>query len=89
MARKAGITYDLAAGAAFLIVATLTVTPAAAQVVTGVLGQPSATTTINGNQIPAPEPKFGGVIKENATDSKAWWPPRIVRPRARPTCCSS
>ena len=30
---------------------------ASAQVVTGTLGQPSATTTIKGNQIPAPPPK--------------------------------
>jgi hypothetical protein len=34
--------------------------------VTGDLGSPSATTTIPGNQLPAPDPKFGGVIKENA-----------------------
>jgi hypothetical protein len=46
--------------------------PAFGQEVSGVLGLPSATTTIPGNQIPAPAPKFGGVIKENATDSKPW-----------------
>src|SRR5450631_4896010 len=55
-----------------------------AQVVTGTLGQPSATTTIKGNQIPAPPPPFGGVIKENATDSKTWWPPRVVPPKGAP-----
>ena len=37
---------------------------APAQQVTGTPGSPSATTTIEGNQIPAPPPKFGGVIKE-------------------------
>ena len=55
-----------------------------AQQVTGVLGSPSATTTIKGNQIPAPEPKFGGVIKENSKDSKPWWPPTIVPPKGAP-----
>jgi hypothetical protein len=40
-----------------------------AQVVTGTLGQADATTTINGKQLPAPPPKFGGVIKETAKDS--------------------
>jgi arylsulfatase len=58
--------------------------PTAAQQITGVPGSPSATTTIEGNQIPAPEPKFGGVIKENAADSKTWWPPRIVPPKGAP-----
>jgi arylsulfatase A-like enzyme len=57
---------------------------ASAQVVTGTLGQPSATTTIKGNQIPAPPPPFGGVIKENATDSTPWWPPRVVPPKGAP-----
>lgn len=30
--------------------------------VTGVLGSPSATTTLPGNQLPAPAPKFGGRV---------------------------
>ena len=55
-----------------------------AQQINGVLGSPSATTTIEGNQIPAPAPKFGGVIKELSTDSKTWWPPRIVPPKGAP-----
>jgi arylsulfatase A-like enzyme len=55
-----------------------------AQQINGTLGSPSATTTIPGNQIPAPEPKFGGVIKENATESKPWWPPTIVPPKGAP-----
>ena len=45
-------------------------TPAGVQT-TGVPGSPSATTTINGKQLPPPDPKFGGVIKENAAQSKA------------------
>jgi hypothetical protein len=42
-----------------------------AQQVTGKLGSPSATTTISGKQLPPPDPKFGGVIKEKASESKA------------------
>ena len=58
--------------------------PASAQQTTGVIGSPDATTTIPGNQLPPPDPKFGGVIKEKATDSKPWWPPRIVPPKGAP-----
>src|SRR6201747_1711103 len=59
--------------------------PAAmAQTVNGTLGQPSATITIKGDQIPTAPPKFGGVIKENAKDSKPWWPPNIVPPKGAP-----
>ncbi len=55
-----------------------------AQVVTGTLGSPSATTTISGKQLPAPQPKFGGEIKNDALQSKAWWAPRIVPPADAP-----
>ena len=55
-----------------------------AQVVTGQLGSPNATTTIEGKQIPAPPPKFGGVIKPSATESTQWWPPRVVPPQGAP-----
>ena len=51
---------------------------------TGVIGAPDATTTISGKQLPPPDPKFGGVIKEKATDSKPWWPPRVVPPKGAP-----
>src|SRR5258705_11353139 len=67
--------------AAVLITFALT---ANAQQMTGTPGSPSATTTIKGNQIPAPEPKFGGIIKENAKDSKPWWPPTVVPPKGAP-----
>ncbi len=56
----------------------------AAQQVNGVPGSPSATTTIDGKQIPPPPPKFGGVIKEGAKDSTPWWPPRVVPPKGAP-----
>ena len=55
-----------------------------AQQVTGTLGSPSATTTIDGKQLPPPPPKFGGVIRESYKDSKPWWPPRVVPPRGAP-----
>ena len=55
-----------------------------AEQVTGELGSPSATTTISGKQLPPPDPKFGGVIKEKASESKAWWAPRVVPPKGAP-----
>jgi arylsulfatase A-like enzyme len=58
--------------------------PTWAQQVTGTLGSPSATTTIPGNQLPVPSPKFGGVIKDDALRSKPWWAPRIVPPKSAP-----
>src|SRR6476661_2233369 len=50
----------------------------------GTPGTPSATTTISGKQLPPPDPKFGGVITEKATESKAWWTPRVVPPKGAP-----
>jgi hypothetical protein len=35
-----------------------------AQQVTGVLGSPEATATIDGKQLPPPDPKFGGVTAQ-------------------------
>jgi arylsulfatase len=58
--------------------------PALAQQITGVLGSPEATTTITGKQLPSPDPAFGGVIKEKASESKAWWAPRVVPPKGAP-----
>ena len=58
--------------------------PTFAQQVTGTLGSPSATTTISGRQLPAPAPAFGGVIKDDALQSKPWWAPRIVPPKTAP-----
>ncbi len=55
-----------------------------AQQTSGEPGSPSATTTIDGKQLPPAVPKFGGVIKENAMQSKAWWPPRVVPPKGAP-----
>ena len=64
--------------------AVLSAASAMAQQVNGTLGSPSATTTIDGKQLPPSPPKFGGVIKESEKDSKTWWPPRVVPPKGAP-----
>ena len=71
---------SLLTGAAAMFVAL----PAPAQQITGTPGSPSATTTIDGKYLPPPPPKFGGVIKESAKDSKPYWPPRVVPPKGAP-----
>ncbi len=58
--------------------------PALAQKINGVPGSPSATMSLSGEQLPAPAPKFGGVIKDDALQSKPWWAPRIVPPKDAP-----
>jgi arylsulfatase A-like enzyme len=55
-----------------------------AQQVTGTVGSPSATTTIDGKYLPPPPPAFGGVINMNATDSKPYWPAQVVPPKGAP-----
>ena len=57
---------------------------AAGPQVSGTPGSPGATTTISGRQLPAPDPAFGGVIKDNALQSTPWWAPRVVPPKAAP-----
>src|SRR5476651_2715707 len=84
MKRKSREIGVVAAFTALLLAATLLIAPVAAQQVTGVAGLPSATTTLEGKQLPPPPPKFGGVINESAKDSKSWWPPRVVPPKGAP-----
>lgn len=67
-----------------IAVAIICSLPAIAQKVTGSPGSPSATTTLQGNQLPPPPEKFGGVIKESAKDSKPYWAPRVVPPKGAP-----
>jgi arylsulfatase len=57
---------------------------AEAQQITGTPGSPTATTTLDGKQLPPPDPKFGGVIKEKASESTPWWAPRVVPPKGAP-----
>ena len=53
------------------VAAVLAAAPSAkSQQITGTPGSPDATVTIDGKQLPPPPLKFGGVIKESATDSK-------------------
>ncbi len=73
-----------ALGVSALTLALLAGAPAAAQEITGVAGSPSATTTLSGKQLPPPDPAFGGVIKEKASESTPWWPPRVVPPKGAP-----
>lgn len=77
------ITY-VRAGSLAACLLVLAVDPAHAQKITGTPGSPSATTTIDGQQLPAPDPKFGGVIKNDALESTPWWAPRIVPPKDAP-----
>src|SRR5215471_7399846 len=70
---------------AFVLIAAATLIQAQQIQTTGTPGSPGATTTISGKQLPAPDPKFGGVIKDNALQSKAWWAPRIVPPKQAPS----
>src|SRR6266704_1592325 len=57
---------------------------AGAQQINGVPGSASATTTITGEQLPAPPQEFGGKIEREATQSKPYWPARIVPPKGAP-----
>jgi len=81
---KPKITFGFLVIIVALMVAACTAMPAKNQQITGELGSPSATTTISGKQLPAPDPAFGGVIKKVALDSKPWWAPRIVPPKKAP-----
>ena len=72
---------NLLAGASLFVLSSVS---AFAQQVTGVPGSPGATTTIDGKQFPSPPPAFGGMIKEKASESTAWWAPRVVPPKGAP-----
>ncbi len=66
------------------LAALLAAVPAMAQQITGVPGSPSATTTIKGDQIPAPPQKFGGKIERTTQGSKPYWPARIEPRKGAP-----
>ena len=44
----------------------------------------TAVDMISGEQLPPPPLTFGGEIKEDALNSKPWWPPRVVPPKQAP-----
>jgi arylsulfatase A-like enzyme len=75
---------SIVSGVLACILSAVLVVPAVAVQTTGVPGSPSATTTISGKQLPPPDPKFGGVIEDDAFQSKAWWAPRVVPPKEAP-----
>jgi len=76
-----GIRLGLLATVAIAAVSGL---PAAAQQITGTPGSPGATTTIDGKYLPPPPPSFGGDINLQASQSKPYWPARVVPPKGAP-----
>jgi arylsulfatase len=71
----------LLASCAMLVLPTLSTR---GQDVRGVAGSPSATTTIDGAQIPPPPQPFRGTIDREASKSTPYWPARIVPPQGAP-----
>ena len=67
-----------------LTAAILVALTTAAQEINGTPGSPSATEVIKGNQLPPPPLPFGGVIKDDAKDSKPYWPPTVVPRKGAP-----
>ncbi|GIQ74603.1 arylsulfatase [Bradyrhizobium sp. RD5-C2] len=59
-------------------------TTSLAQQTTGTPGSPGATTTIDGKYLPPPPSKFGGDINLQASQSKPYWPARVVPPKDAP-----
>jgi arylsulfatase len=60
------------------IKAQQTVASGGSQQVAGTPGSPSATTTINGAQLPPPPQPFAGKIERNAAQSTPYWPSRVT-----------
>ncbi len=50
----------------------------------GTPGSPEATITVDGRYLPPPPQPFGGEIELNATQSKLFWPARVVPPKGAP-----
>ena len=75
------VAIGLISGGVLMMSAALT---AYAQQTTGTLGSPSATTTIDGRQLPPPPQQFRGTIEREATRSTPYWPARVVPPQGAP-----
>ena len=67
-----------------LLTAAALTSLAIAQEVTGTPGSPSATSTIDGRQIPPPPANFGGTINLDALNSTPYWQPTVVPPKGAP-----
>ena len=74
MIRRASYKRALVGLAMVVLAAASTV----AQQAPGTPGSPSGTTTIDGKQLPAPPPKFGGKIGRTAAESTPYWTPRVT-----------
>ena len=84
MERQSNRSWWVARAGVLVLAAQLAHPTLAAETINGVLGQPTATVTLDGKQLPPPSIPFGGVIKEAATASTPWWPPRVVPPKGAP-----
>ena len=52
--------------------------------INGTSGSPSATTTVEGTQLPPPPQEFKGKIERDAAQSASYWPMRDVPPKGAP-----
>ena len=68
----------------FVALLVIMAASAGAQQITDTPGSPSATATIQADQIPAPPQKFGGKIERTTKGSTPYWPARIVPPKGAP-----
>ncbi|MBV8174394.1 MAG: sulfatase-like hydrolase/transferase, partial [Verrucomicrobia bacterium] len=68
----------------WVLAVTMEMAPVRAQQTTGEPGSPSATTTIDGRQLPPPPQPFGGKIERNVEQSTPYWPARVVPPKGAP-----
>lgn len=71
-------------GIVFLCTLSLSSTALNAEPSKNDVGSPSGTRSISGKTLPPPPLPFGGTINLNASESKAWWPPRTVPPQGAP-----
>src|SRR5262245_44531798 len=78
------VTQAPGAPLAAALMLSLTVATAHAQQTTGTPGAPSATTTIEGNQLPPRPQPFRGKNERNAAQSTPYWPARVVPPQGAP-----
>ena len=69
---------------AFSILPSLTWGVARAAESTPAPGSPGFKATIDGNYLPNPPAPFGGEINLNASQSKPYWPARVVPPKGAP-----
>ncbi|HBE92912.1 MAG TPA: hypothetical protein DDW55_10425, partial [Gammaproteobacteria bacterium] len=70
--------FSILFGTSLMLIPATAISAGSAQV-TGTLGSPSTTTSIDGKQLPPPPDKhFGGKIERNVIDSTPYWPPRMV-----------